>query len=156
MQRLKSSGCFEILQTKAPHGTQTNSGAAQASGIFFLSPVRSMFWWKTLMLPCMQTPIPHKLLPLRSNNLLYLLETCCKYNSQCQLLINKEICPLFHGVLFCLIKDIVKASTSISRTRTESVLNLAVFASCLSTTCLYSPCLTAPLKWLPLSGWWND
>lgn len=101
----------------------------------------------------MEILTPHKLFPLRSNNLLYLLEMYCNYKFQCQLLINKEICPLFHGVLFCLIKDIVKASTNIFCTHTDSLLNLAVFTSCRSTTYLLSCCLTAPLKWLPLSGW---
>lgn len=99
----------------------------------------------------MQILIPHKLFPLRSNNLLYLLETCCNYKSQCQLFINKEICPLFHGVLFCLIEDIVKASTNIFCTHMDSVLNLAVFTSCLSTTYLSLPHRTPEVvafKWL--------
>lgn len=154
MQRLKSKG---YLQMKVHHGGQGNTATSQANYmVFFLwgrQAERSIFF---VSLPCMQILIPRKLFCLRSNNLLYLLATHCNYKFQCKLFINKEIYPLFHGVLFYLIKDIVKASTNIFYTHMESLLNLAVFTSCFSSTHLVSCCLTAPLKWLHLSGWWND
>lgn len=109
---------------------------------------------KKVTLPCMQILIPHKLFCLRSNNLLYLLETHCNYKFQCKLLINKEIyLPSIPWGLFYLIKDIVKASTNIFYTHMDSLLNLAVFTSCFSTIHSVSCCLTTPLKWLHLSGW---
>lgn len=126
-----------------------------------VNPVRSMFWFyliiikkKSITLSCTQILILHKLFPPRVS-ISYLLETCHSYKFQCQFLTNKSA---FYSMGLCSawLKILWKLPQVFFCTRMGSLLNLAVLTSWLTTTYLLSYCLAAPLKWLPLSGCWND